>query len=229
MSNLAQNVRAIEVTIRNFEGEVRDGRNNFIRRYHRPLDKSVKDSLIYGHGSAVYRSRNLEEFFNLINKRPVHLPVHFLGGDDNAFLAMAANDLSNMVYARAMRFWDTGRHANSLTLFIREVGGRASIHLDSGKVAEGMLPDRAVISVVALTEYANTLEAHFFRSTEGAILHHVAREFQAKYRRRLAVKYDYVSGTRIGERGGTFPRIQIGLYGNLRPMIKRPGQSIRRP
>ncbi|MDJ0792260.1 MAG: hypothetical protein QNJ71_10225 [Acidimicrobiia bacterium] len=202
----------------------REGRNDKVRRYHMNLDDSVKDSLVYRHGSAQYKDKRLEEFFNLINKRPVHLPIHFAGGDDNKFLAQAAGDLFDAVFNKALQYKNTGEHLASVTTYIREVGGQAQIEVLTGRVTESMLPDRAVVSVVAKTDYANTLEV----TQQGGILYHVARQFRKRYGQQLAVKYDYVSGKKLGLGGGTFPRIQIAHYGNLRPSLKRPGRSRRR-
>lgn len=225
MTDAATNIRAIEGTVKLLNATTRRGRNRVVRAYHNRLTPPVQESITYLHGSQVYPNKTLETFFNLIDKRPFHLPIHFAGGDDNDLLARAANDLSNMVYTRALAFKASGRHLASLNMYIREVGGSALINLNTGNVSAEMLPERAVISIVPVVDYANTLEA---RAAMGGILYHVARRFRGKYGKQIAVKFGYIGGQRIGEPGGSFPRIQIGHYGNLKPKMTRPGQSAKR-
>jgi hypothetical protein len=109
-------------------------------------------------------------------------------------------------------------------MFAREVG-TSQLYLVQNRVRAEQLPDRAVISIVAMVEYASTLEA---RGVAGGLLYYAARKMRTRYGRQLAIKYDYVSGKTFGMAGGTFPRIQIAFYGNLRPSMQRPGRTSRR-
>jgi hypothetical protein len=227
MATVQQNLRVIQRAVNETSVEAMIGRNRVVRNYYHRLSPSVQDNITFMHGTQTYRDKTLERFFSLITRRSlknIRIPISFVGGDDNAFLAMAANDLSNQVYSQALKHRDSGAHLASLNMFIREVGGPALLNLQSGKVTDSILPDRAVISIVPVIEYANALEYH----TMSGILYHVAQKFRRKYSRRLAVRYDYVGGGKIGAGGGSFPRIQIGFYGNLRSRIKRPGGSLRR-
>ena len=220
---LRQNLQAIQIAVDGATRQAKDGRNRVIANYYAGISPGVRENLTFTHGTQVYRNKTLPQFFRLIDKRSIKLKIRFIGGDDNTVLARAANDISNMVYARAMTVRRTGTHLASLTMFAREVGFRR-LALVNGALNPRLMPERTVISIVATTEYASTLEA---RGIVGGILYHVAKEARAKYRSQLAVKYDYVSGRDFGLGGGTFPRIQIAHYGNLRGGFVTPGRGGR--
>jgi hypothetical protein len=226
MSLLTKNVAIMQNVLVNVNADTRKARNDIVRSYYNRMSPGVQDSLTYSHGSQVYRDKTLDQFFNLINKRPLRLPIKFTGGDDNALLARAANEMYSMVYARSLTVMDTGEHINSLNLYIREVGGKALINMTSGGISENMLPDRAIVSVVPTVAYASTLES---RGVIGGLLYFAARQLRSKYGSQLAVKYDYISGKSIFDgSGGTFPRLQIGHFGNLKPGLKTPGRSTKK-
>lgn len=226
MTTVPKNLRAIDMAVRELNVQSIAGRNDALRDYHGHITPEVREDLTYAHSTQIYANKTLGQFLELINKRPIHMPVKFLGGgDDNALLAKAANAISNIVYQRALAYRDTGRHLNSLNVYIREVGGSALIHLQTGKVSKELLPDRAIVSIVPVVEYANTLES---RGVAQGILYYAAKQARAMYGQALAIKFDYISGPRIGENSGTFPRIQIGHFGNLKPGLKAPGSSGRR-
>ena len=221
MATVAQNVKVIRNAVVELNTETRMGRNAALRDYHSHLNPGIQDDITYSHGSQVYRDKSLNTFLNLINKRPIHLPVKFTGGDDNQLLAQAANRMSDMVYSRSMTVRDTGEHLFSLTMYQREVG-KKTWHLIPGRVTASALPDRAVVSIVAMTPYASTLEA---RGAAGGLLYYAAKQLRSQYGSQLAVKYDYMG---MPGGNGTFPRIQIGAYGNLRPGLKTPGRTAKK-
>lgn len=220
---LRQNIKAIQVALDGSNAQARRGRNAVLMDYHSGISPGVRDDLLYIHGSQAYKDKKLPQFLNLINKRPIGLPIRFIGGDDNARLAMVAAELSDMVATRALTVKDTGYHSLSLTMFAREIGRRYYALIPSGPINPRLLPDRSVISVVALTEYANTLEM----TTAGGILYFVAQQIKRRYGSELAVKFDYISGAKLGGKGGTYPRVQIGFYGNERSRITRRGRKAK--
>ena len=224
MATVAQNLNVIRGAVVNLNAQTRKGRNDSLRDYYSHLTPAIQSSLTYSHGSQVYRDKTLGTFLDLINKRPVHMPVKFIGGDDNQLLAQAANDMSNLVYTRASTVRDTGQHVFSLTMYQRAVGQK-TWHLIPGRVTASSLPERAIVSILAPVSYASTLEA---RGVAQGILYYAAKQLRSRYGKQLAVKYDYVSGASFGMGGGTFPRIQIGHYGNLRPKFQTPGRTAKR-
>lgn len=224
MATVAQNVKAINAAVVNLNVQSLKGRNDVLREYHSHLSPGIQKSLTYAHGTQTYRDKTLGTFLDLINKRPIHMPVKFIGGDDNVLLARAASDMSNLVYARAGMFRDTGQHQFSLSMYQREVG-RKAWHLITGKPKASTMPDRAIISILAPVSYASTLEA---RGATQGILYYAAKQLRSRYGSQLAVKYDYVSGKSFGMGGGTFPRIQIAHYGNLKARFQRPGRSVKK-
>lgn len=224
MSQLSRNLKAIQGSVTALNVQSREGRNDALRDYHAHITPGVRDQLTYTHGTQAYRDKTLEKFLDLINKRPIHMPIKFLGGDDNALLAAAAIDMAGQVVRRALTVKDTGAHIQSIEMFAREVGTRREA-LISERVRPSQLPERAVVSIIPIIDYASTLEA---RGVAGGILYHVAQIMRRKYGSELAVKYDYVGGKRFGLGGGTFPRIQLGHFGNLRSRLQKPGKTARR-
>ena len=224
MSQLSNNVRAIQIAADSATEQARQGRNNVLRDYYAGISPGAREDLTYIYGTQVYKDKTLEQFLKLIDKRSVKPSIQFVGGDDNDLLASAFNDISNMVYARALSVRDTGRHVDSITHLAREVGSR-QLALISSTVRGSQLPERAVLSIVPTVAYASTLES---RGVVGGILYHVAKQARAKYGSRLSIRYDYISGKSFGLAGGTFPRIQVAHYGNLRKGLKTPGRSTRR-
>jgi len=226
MSEVQRNLKSFRNSVVQLNTATREGRNAALRDYHSHLSPSVQKNLTYSHGSQIYRDKTLGQFLNLINKRPIHMPVRFLGGDDNVLLARAANDMLNIAYQEALSISDTGAHLNSLTAFVREVGFQQHA-LVPGRVTASMLPERAIVSIVAVIPYGSTLE---ITGNAQGILYYAAKRLRSKYRNKLAVKFDYVSGGRIGgqRQAGTFPRIQIAHFGNLKPRMQRPGKTAKR-
>jgi hypothetical protein len=226
MSELSQNITAVRNAVIDLNVQSRQGRNAVVRDYYNKLTPGVQESLTFSHGTQVYQKKTLDQFFKLIKNRSIKTPIKFNGGDDNALLARAANEMYSMVYARSMTVMDTGKHLNSLNMYIREVGGKALLNITSGGISEGQLPDRAIVSIVPTVAYASTLES---RGVIGGLLYFAAKQLRSKYGSTLAVKYDYISGKNIGEGGGgTFPRVQIGHFGNLKPGLKTPGRSTKK-
>ena len=227
MVSVTRNVRAIQIAVEDAARQAILGRNQVVRDYHNKLPASVKDGLVYSHGSASFQNRTLNQFFEAIKKRPLTLPIRFTGGDPNNILAAAANDISNKVFQRAHPYIDTGTHLKNIHMFVREIGSPLMSKVQ-GRVQGHTLPRRAVISIVAMTEYASTLE---YRGVWGSILYHAAWYAKEKWGDQVNIRYDYVSGKKFGAAGGTFPRIQIGFEGNIRrrkATIQRPGITARR-
>jgi hypothetical protein len=112
-------------------------------------------------------------------------------------------------------------------VFVRKVGSKSATEYRGAITAEA-LPDRAVIQIVPLIKYASALEAMLLNNGSGGILYQAGKDAQSSHKDKLAVRYDYVSGTRVGESGGTFPRLTIGFYGNVRPKMTSPGRGKKR-
>lgn len=217
-----QGLRAIENAIQELNEQAKTGRDRIIRKHVERMDPAIVENLVYTHGRRIYPNKTLDQFFRLIHRHPVHLPVLLTGGDDNEFLARVANEAFVMVRMQALKHMDSGDHLKSIRMFVREVGTR--VHGELHRLTGDHIPDRGVVSIVPTIAYGSALEAQ----VAGGILYFVAMKLRKKYRQQLAIKFDYIAGPRLDERGGTFPRIQIGFYGNLKPGLKRPGRSKRR-
>ena len=190
------------------------------------LDQRQRSQLNVIQGSKLYKKVSPKRYLELTRSKPLFRKVTVLEKDDNRVLAVIANRAVMRVSQLALRIRDTGRHMDSITVFIRNVGDTMSRE-HRGAIRASDLPERAVVQIVPIVEYASALESHFYSWAGEGILHQAAREARTANRSRLAVRYDYIAGTRVGERGGTFPRLSLGFYGNLRPSIKTPGRSRR--
>lgn len=189
------------------------------------LKANQRKSLDILYGSQPYKKMSPEKYLKLTRNKPLFRKVTVLGKDDNRLLAVIANRIISSVYQYAMGHIDSGDHFNSIAVFVRGVGD-TSAREHRGLITATMLPDRAVISIVPIIKYASPLESILHRTGQGGIMYQAAKDAQRSYKTKLAVKYDYVAGERVGERGGTFPRLTIGLYGNVRPRMKTPKSKI---
>ena len=179
------------------------------------------------YGSRLYKKVSPEKYLKLTRKLPLFRKVEVLGADDNRLLAVIANRIISSVYQYALRHRDSGDHMESVVVFIREVGAKSAKEY-RGAITANMLPDRAVIQIVPVIKYASALESMLLNNGSGGVLYQAAKDAQRSHKDKLAIRYDYVSGARIGEGGGTFPRLTIGFYGNVRPQMKRPGRGKKR-
>lgn len=187
-------------------------RNQILATYYNRLAPGVKDSIVFSHGNATYREKTFPQFIKLIDKRNIAWRVTYTGGDDNAMLAKAANEMLWLVESKAKRFMQSGKYLNSMALFMREIGDPQWQAITGGAVTERLLPDRAVVRLAATAEYSNTLEI----TKAGGVLYFIARQLRSRFGPTINVNYKYVGGGKMGYQGGSFPVIDIGFVGNLR-------------
>lgn len=223
---VASNVKAFQTSIRAFEASARRSRNaNALIPYWRRMDRDVRNHLTYTHGSAVYRNVRFTKFLQLIDNRSVTLPVEYLGGDDNRELANAANTVMQMAVVKAGTILETGEHQGSINMFVREIGRSIYGHVNQRLTANNM-PPRAEVSIVAMVDYANTLE---YLGAVTGFLYATALKARRRYGPEIKVKYDYVNAQKFGMSGGTFPRIRLAFAGNIRrTSLKKPGRHATR-
>jgi hypothetical protein len=193
--------------------------------FHEELDGlDPKQELNILQGSKLYKNVTPSRYLHLTRNRPLFRKVMVLGKDDNRILAVIANRVVSRVAQLALGHRDTGEHMDSIAVFIREVGETHSRE-HRGFIRAADLPDRAVVQIVPIVKYASALESILYGFEGEGIVHQAAKEARRRHRTNIAVRYDYIDGVRLGENGGTFPRLSMGFYGNLRPALKTPGRS----
>lgn len=224
---MSQAEKAMVEALGDLNREAYNGRDAEILDELSSLKPNQRKHMSFKQGSRVYKKQTPESFLKLIRTQPLMTAIEVLGADDNRLLAVQANRAINIISTYALGHRETGAHMESLTVFIRAVGARnAKEH--RGVITARDLPDRAVISIVPIIKYASALESMLYAGSVGGLMYMAAKAIERGTNKQIAVKYDYVAGERVGENGGTFPRIELGFHGNVKRRFKTPGSRAKR-
>lgn len=149
----------------------------------------------------------------------------------------ASSELVSEAALFAYRFWhrlarrhiDTGRYIQSTGIYVRTIGGTDN-EIPLSTLSADNLPSRPVVSIVPDVAYANMLETLLHHGQIQGFLFHTSQVVKRKYKRDLAVKFDYIAAPRLNSsyKGGTLPRLQISQPGGVRGRSRAPRDGPRR-
>ena len=226
MSTVTSTRKIAQAIAQDLDDEMYEGWGDVFLSELKGLKVEQRKSLNIKHGTRLYKKVTPESYLKMTRRQPLFRPVSILGKDDNRLLAVIANRIISSVYQYALQHRASGDHMDSIVVFIRAVGAKSAKE-HRGAITEKMLPSRAVIQIVPVIKYGSALESMLLNNGSGGIMYQAAKDARRTYKDKVAIRYDYVSGARIGEGGGTFPRLTVAFYGNSYPSMKTPGRGKR--
>lgn len=153
---------------------------------------------------------------------------------DRAFQNYSVIDLSGGAVAEASivayrnviqlaeRHRVTGRYAQSLSIFVRPVGG-IDREISVSKLIRQDIPERPVVSIISDVPYAAKLESLTHHGRRQGFLFYVSKIVKREFGKAIDIKFDYFSSARLSKGSKkSLPRLQISNPGDLRGRSRKP-------
>jgi hypothetical protein len=185
------------------------------------------------------RFRNVREFVGYTKNNPHLYSKRWVFEPDNVGNPLMVIEAATRGLAAAQQrgialFKDpTGRWNSSFMMYMKGWDNKYRLIPPGGTPRPEAMDASSEIFIVNTSEYASSLEAHFFvnKKQEG-IMYHTAKMLQRKYKA-LVIQFQYVQmqdiGLGTGQHKYKVPIIRIGFrLGRMKGKMTRPGRNMRR-